>query len=403
MPGGIYTYITGYAKLRITGVSIEKFINKVQSSDIILFDIKRNKYKELTFKVNRCDLEKIKRVSTELHLDMEIINETGFLYYLQIFLQNRSFVLGVIIGMLLLYLATSFIWIVEIRGNEKVKTDELKTIIEDLGVKRGVLKSTIDHDKFIIELLNKESRLTWAELEIKGVRAMVRVAEGEKPPEVIDADTPCNIVARRDGFLLKLLPLNGERAVDDNNAVKKGQILVSGIIHSELSGTRYVHAMGQAWAHTYYEGEAEVDISDYLYEESGNHKVRYELVLNNTVIPMYFKDDDIDFKRYSVATENVFPEITTGYIPVHIRKITYKELMEKSFDEAMRLAKSKCEELAFQKSKELIPYNGKILQKFVKSDMTPQGNVHSKVTIEVLEDIAEEEKMIMSEEDEFGK
>lgn len=68
---------------------------------------------------------------------MEIINETGFLYYLQIFLQNRSFVLGVIIGMLLLYLATSFIWTVEIRGNEKVKTDELKTIIEDLGVKRG--------------------------------------------------------------------------------------------------------------------------------------------------------------------------------------------------------------------------------------------------------------------------
>lgn len=60
MPGGIYTYITGYAKLRITGVSIEKFINKVQSSDIILFDIKRNKYKELTFKVNRCDLEKLK-------------------------------------------------------------------------------------------------------------------------------------------------------------------------------------------------------------------------------------------------------------------------------------------------------------------------------------------------------
>ncbi|MDI6601706.1 MAG: sporulation protein YqfD [Thermoanaerobacteraceae bacterium] len=403
MPGEIFRYIAGHARLKVIGLSIEKFINRAQSSDIILLDIKRNKYREVTFRVNRYDTEKVKKIAEQLGLEVEIIKESGLLYYLQCFLKHRSFASGMLIFILLLYLSTSFVWAVEIKGNEEIATEELEEIVEELGVKPGVLKSVIDHDRFILELLNREKRLSWAEIEIKGVKARISVAEGKGPPEIIDYSVPCNIVAEKDGFLVKLLPLNGEKAVEDGNAVKKGQVLVSGIVYSELSGTRFVHALGQAWAHTYYTGEAEVNINDYLYKETGNYAVRHELLINDLAIPMYIDNNDIGFEKYSVTIEDVLPARLTDYIPVGLHKVIYRELIEKDFNDALKIAKEKSEEQAFQKAQEGIPPDGKILQKMAESNMTPQGHMSSKVVVEVLEDIAMEEEVIISEEDEFGK
>jgi len=73
MPKEILRYFEGYAKLKLTGLSIEKFINKVQSSDIILLNIKRNKYREVTLEVNRCDLGKVKDTAGQFGLEMEIL------------------------------------------------------------------------------------------------------------------------------------------------------------------------------------------------------------------------------------------------------------------------------------------------------------------------------------------
>ncbi len=390
MPQGILRYIAGHASLKLTGLSIEKFINKAQSGDIILLNIKRNKYREVTLEVNRCDMEKVGELAGQMGLEVEVLKENGLLYYLQRLLKHRAFAMGMLICALLIYLLSSFIWTVEITGNETVPSKKLAEMIEELGVKPGALKSSVDHDKFVLELLSKEKNFTWAELEIKGVKAKIRVVEGKKSPKVIDYSTPCNVVAGKDGFLVKLFVLNGDKKTEEGNAVKKGQILVSGMVSSDVSGTRYVHAQGQAWSHTYYTGEADADINDFLYRETGNHAEKYQLVVNGKAIPLYRGEGGILFKNYRVSMEDMSPGRYGMKLPIKLRRVRYVELNEIDFDSALIMARQKSEESAYAAAGKIVPAAGKILQKTADSKVTSDGKMHTKVVLEVLEDIAEE-------------
>lgn len=402
MPKEILRYFEGYAKLKLTGLSIEKFINKVQSSDIILLNIKRNKYREVTLEVNRCDLGKVKDTAGQFGLEMEILGERGISYYSQRFFKHKSFALGMVVCILLLYLSASFVWKVEVVGNKTVSGKELMSTAKDLGIKPGILKSSIDHDKFVLGLLKKEKQLTWAELEISGVKAKISVAEGKRAPKARDYKTPCNVIADKDGFLVKLNALNGQKNVEEGNAVKKGQILVAGAVSTETSPVRYVHALGQAWANTYYYGEGQANITDFLYKKTGKQAVRYQLDVNGTVIPLYAGKVDTGFKKYSVSMDNKTLEGLGLNIPVRLRRVIYSEVYEMNYNDAKKLAQKKSEKLARDKALKAAPSDGKILHRKCESNVTTKGKIHSKVVLEVLEDIATEQKLIISEEDGIG-
>lgn len=92
-----------------------------------------------------------------------------------------------------------FVWVVEVQGNERVDSQVLLQALEELGVRRGVLKSGLDAREIQLEVQLKVDDLSWAALNIRGTTATLLVRERTVPPQKIDTKVPANVVAARDG------------------------------------------------------------------------------------------------------------------------------------------------------------------------------------------------------------
>lgn len=115
------------------------------------------------------------------------------------------------------------------QGNERVDSQVLLQALEELGVRRGVLKSGLDAREIQLEVQLKVDDLSWAALNIRGTTATLLVRERTVPPQKIDTKVPANVVAARDGQIVSMAVTDGRAAVRKGDAVREGEILVSGV------------------------------------------------------------------------------------------------------------------------------------------------------------------------------
>ena len=91
-------------------------------------------------------------------------------------------------------------------------------------------------------------RLLWAAVNISGCRAVIEVRDYIQKPESKTYGEPCNIVADFDGLLLSLQVYNGTKANHEGNGVKKGDLLISGIVENRDFSSVFREARGKATA-----------------------------------------------------------------------------------------------------------------------------------------------------------
>ena len=121
--------------------------------------------------------------------------------------------------------------------------------------------------------------LTWIGIEIKGTNAYITVSEKVAEPKYINIDEPCDIIAVKNAVIDKIFVLNGDGVAKDGDTVKKGQLLVTGIIERNNLDTRYVHAMAKVLAKTWYEDVEEISFKQIKYKNSGRITKVYSIEL----------------------------------------------------------------------------------------------------------------------------
>ncbi|HEX3032278.1 MAG TPA: sporulation protein YqfD, partial [Bacillota bacterium] len=127
--------------------------------------------------------------------------------------------------------------------------------------------------------------IAWAGLEMEGTRVRVKVVEKVLPPPRISLK-PADVVAKREGLINQVLVMAGEAVVKPGDMVKRGQILISGNVHTpERPGgvdtieteegmpmpvlPRQVSARGIVRARTWHKGYGEAQIVEQGYRPSG--------------------------------------------------------------------------------------------------------------------------------------
>jgi len=186
---------------------------------------------------------------------------------------------------------SSLIWHIEIVGNETVKTEEILKILERENIKKGIIKYRIDEDYVEYMLLKEFDILSYLSIEIEGTKLTIEVKERDLPPEIIDENTPCNIVASKKGVIEKVIARNGKAVVKKGDVVEEGQVLITGIISDEFSeNVMYVHAEGEVLARTLYSYKVEEPIEKTVKEETGEVFQRRELKIGDRGI-QFIKGD----------------------------------------------------------------------------------------------------------------
>lgn len=254
-------YLGGIITVRIHGPYPEKIINMALSRGLFLADIKRDG-QDIFFTMRRTGYKPLESIAEKCGYEIEVVKRKGLPFYRRTFRQRWMLFLGALLFVLVLYILSSFVWFLEIKGANTVKAETIARSAASCGLKRWAFKGSLDKTRIEEGILREIPELSYVQVDIKGVKATLKVVEKVLPGEPVTG--PCNMVAKRGGIVEEVMVLDGTAAVQKGDTVGVGNILISGTIiptgefpDGQVPPPRLVKAQGVVKARVWYEGYGE--------------------------------------------------------------------------------------------------------------------------------------------------
>ena len=384
-------YILGYVNIVVEGFFIERFINTCISKKIFFWKTNRMKSTVFSANIGVRNYKEVVNIAKKCQCKIRITNKKGIPFLLNKYRKRKIFV--VTLGIIILGIITifNFIWNIEIKGVDEIKQREIMEFIQNEGIDIGKYKNNIDLQSLINKIRIQRDDIAWVGMEIKGTNLIVDVVEADKKPEIINEDEYCNVVADKDGIIVKVKAQNGTPAVEEGTTVKKGDILIQGWLEGKHTENRYVHAEGEVMAKVWYSEKEKVYYKQNYENKTGNHEKKYTLNVNNFKIN-FFKTLS-NFENYDTIRTIKKLKITSNfYLPV---EIIVDENFEKQNNEII-YDKNEAKEIGIKELKSKLEEqieNKENISNIYINTVENEEYIEVEVIYEVLESIGTKEKL----------
>lgn len=174
----------------------------------------------------------------------------GFLALLHRYRKRKGILVGAFLALFLIVFSSFFIWDVTVTGADAIPEAVILKALEERGVKLGAFVPSVDTEFAEQAMILDVEGLSYVSINLRGTVAAVEVRERRIDTEIEDRQSPSNLIAVCDGQIEALLVTGGVSAVKLGDIVKKGELLVSGVIDSNALGYRLVRARGEVLART---------------------------------------------------------------------------------------------------------------------------------------------------------
>ena len=239
--------LAGTVRIECEGGFPERFLNEAAKRDIALWDISRHEI-SLFCRCKAADYRALRPAARAASVRMRVKERHGLPFLLKPFRLRWGLVVGMLLFVLILQLLASRVWIVRVEGNERVTDEEIREVLEPLGVYEGASPQKIDLPQLQLTALEQLSDVVWLTVNFEGSTATVEVRE-RKEAQPIAPDEPSNVVATRDGVIVRIDAVSGQAMVKEGDAVTEGTLLISGVMDSKV-GPLLKHAQGIVTART---------------------------------------------------------------------------------------------------------------------------------------------------------
>ncbi len=319
-------YLFGTVKISVTGRNVERFINICMRRGILLWDIKRVRINCSEMKISVEGFRSIREVAKKSGCSVRIVGKYGVPFSRARRRKRVGLLVGASLFAVLIFVMTSFVWDIEVVGNERVSDETIKESLKLCGISEGVWRYGKDLTAIQNKVLLQQPELSWLALNSKGSKMQVDVAEKIPAPEIVDRTSPANLIAAKDGMIETIITTNGVAVVKAGDTVKKGDLLISGVNNSEANGVRYSHAMGSVRAKTWDVFTQKVLSEKTTFQKTGRKTNRYTLKILNFEINL-FKKGSIPYTEYDTINDVKECRLTEHYyLPFSLSVQTFVEL-----------------------------------------------------------------------------
>ena len=293
----IYMFFSGYVTIVIEGFFVERFINICKNNNIVMLDIERQNSTYLKVKILKSDFKDIRHIAKKTKCKIKIDKKYGFPFFVNKYRKRKIFAVAILVIAIFIFISTKFVWNIEINGNEKI-SNSIRLERDDIS---------------------------WIGISIKGTNVIINIKEAIEVPEVIDKNEICNIVAKQDATISKIVVHNGTARIEVGQEVKKGDLLVEGVMEGEHIEPRPVHADANITGVIYLEKEQKESYLQNKKVETGNVEIKREICINKFKINLNKRLSN--FENYdTIYSNNRIKLFSNFYLPIEIRKATNKEI-----------------------------------------------------------------------------
>ncbi|MFP4975609.1 sporulation protein YqfD [Paenibacillus sp. CN-4] len=387
MKGPALSSLRGVVTVSVSGPRVEELINALGEAGIPLWGVKPEP-EGVRLHLLLPDFYALRPLLKRTGCRMRIRGRTGLPFRLARLWKRKFFVAGAVCFAVLLVLLSSMVWTVRVSGNERIASEDILEAAKLEGIRPYQWIWRLETpDKLSKALTLRLPGVSWVGVERQGTAVNIQVVESAEP-EKQELYSPRHLVSRSDAVITEIIAEQGRPAVSRNTRVKKGDILISGILGDE-ENSELVVAKGEVRGLVWHEYNIAVPLEAVSGTYTGERKDRYYLVLGNWAVQLW------GYGKSGYAETRLLEELrplTWRGQPLPLGWMTEKELEvresrrtrtpEEARNEGIRLAKA---DLLTRYGTDSAVKSQKILH-----EKKENGKVYMKVLFEVEERIAQE-------------
>ncbi|MBS4199712.1 sporulation protein YqfD [Bacillus sp. FJAT-49732] len=389
------SFITGRVLVKVDGRGIERLINRLAQSGLIMWKVRKRKNGAVLFYIALPDLHKFRNAARKVDCSITFIRGEGLPFLWRRAIKNSGFLIGIVLFFLIAFILSNITWGIEIKGADPETEHKMRKELTHLGIKVGSLHLLNDKPDVIQQkLTEKIDNITWIGVELKGTTFHFNVVQKNEPKKP-ELKSPSHLVAKKKAIIADVFVEKGKSMVKINQYVEKGQLLVSGVIGNEAK-PKLVSATGEVWGITWYNTKVEFPLKSNFKVYSGEEIRRHYVVIGKLKLPFWgFKK--VDFKQYEIDTIDHDLYFLGWKLPIVYseRTIRENENLPRSLtkEEAIEAAK----ELARRDLENNIPAEARVDGEYILQQEVDNGKVKISINFQVIENIAEERPIIQGD------
>lgn len=327
----LINWLLGYAVITAEGAFPERLLNLCAQNRLPFWNLQWLNETSFTLKIRLKDRARLEEYARRAMCTLTASREKGGTAALLRWRKRWGFVAGVTLAFLSVVVLSRFVLVVEVVGNETVSSAAILSELQRLGVRPGVYGPSLDRTALANEALMELPELSFLSLNLCGTRLEVVVREANPAPELLDEETPADVVAAADGIILDIHTSSGSARFVDGDTVAKGEVLISGDLElPKPEGSAYdmgrlvVRASGEVMARTWRTLEAAIPLTANQKEYTGNEKrlVSIKILWGEAD---FFRNSGISYERYDKITTTTPLALFGRELPFAVTTATYRE------------------------------------------------------------------------------
>lgn len=243
-------WLRGYITCRVASGKWERFMNLCRHHGIKLWNVTMDK-RNVTFCMYSGDYRILMKFVKKTNVVPHVCERRGFPFLFHRALRDWTFTLGLVLFFVVLRVLSMFVWQINYYGQQEYTKEMLSKEVMSMGVYKGMFRGDLNCDSIERSLRERYENMSWVSAEEKGCVLNIKIKEGTAEKKKEETDTqPCHLVAPCKGVVRSIVTKEGTAQVKRGMKVKKGDILISGIVEirddsDAVIRKKGVHAEGE--------------------------------------------------------------------------------------------------------------------------------------------------------------
>ena len=218
-----------YTEYQVKGFNLDRLLNYLKKKGIALLDVKKIQQNVMIVSVKYSESEKFFAIAKELCYNIKKIKHKGKLYPFLYLYKNLGLILGATFLLVASIFSNDFIFRIDYKGTGSVLKGQIELELQEYGIEKFSRFSSIDQNELSKKLLSSNPRLTFVECRKVGNVLVVNSALAEGNRDKLDGNAT-KLLSDVDGVVEDLKIYRGSAKVSVGDEIKKGQVLVDGIV-----------------------------------------------------------------------------------------------------------------------------------------------------------------------------
>ncbi len=227
---GLISWLKGFVRIRVSGLSVERFMNLCGHHNILLWNVVRKEsYWEMCISIKA--FRALRPIVRKTGTKVVITEKCGLPFFIHKLGTRKIFVAGLFFSLGFWYISANFVWRIEINGNLQITEEQLIDYLERNDVVIGALKKRIDIEQLEKNIRMEFSEITWTSIKFDGTVLYLDIKEndGIKVIEQVE-EGAYDLVSNTEGEVFSMVVRAGVPKVKQGDSVTVDMVLVEGKI-----------------------------------------------------------------------------------------------------------------------------------------------------------------------------